>query len=220
MSQSVYVIRAGINCVFVKGEAGSLLIDTGPRNARKNLLRGLEAAGHRAGSRLTLLLTHGDTDHTGSVDVLREEHHAHLACHKAESPVLAGGDMTRNRKDRPDRMPWYFRALLPLGFLFGRGPRIGPDTELEDGQSLQAFGVEGTVYHLPGHSRGSLGVLLPTGELACGDLFWNTRRPRLHPLIDDLDQARASIQRIRQLPVRTIIPAHGRPFPAELIPSS
>jgi len=116
-------------------------------------------------------------------------------------------------------MPWVFRVLLPIGRRFGAVPALAPDVLLEDGQSLATFGVEATVLHLPGHTRGSIGVLTPHGDLFCGDLFWNVRQPRLHPLIDDLASARASVERLKGLPIRTIHPAHGGPFPANRLPS-
>jgi len=215
MRQSVHIIRAGINCVLVRGESGSVLVDTGHRSARPRLMNGLASAGLRPDEALTVILTHGDTDHTGSAHYLKETFGATLAAHRAEAGVLDRGDMTRSRKERPDRMPWIFRALLPISFLFWRSDPVTLDLTLEDGQSLASFGVDGTILHLPGHSRGSIGILLPTGELVCGDLLWNMRRPRMHPLIDDMEPARASIARIRELPVTTLVPAHGQPFSTE-----
>ena len=80
------------------------------------------------------------------------------------------------------------------------------------------YGVDATVLHLPGDSKESIAVLTGDGDLFCGDPLWNTRRPRLHPLIDDLPTACASVECLRELPIRMIHPAHGNPFPASNLP--
>ena len=125
---------------------------------------------------------------------------------------------TSNRKASPDSMPWFFRLLMPFGRLFDRAEPVAPDIPLEDGQSLAEYGIEASVLHLPGHSQGSIGVLTGEGDLICGDLFWNTRKPRLHPLIDDLEQIRASVARLRDLPISMVHPAHGKPFKLSDLP--
>jgi glyoxylase-like metal-dependent hydrolase (beta-lactamase superfamily II) len=87
-----------------------------------------------------------------------------------------------------------------------------PDVYLEDGQSLAAYGSDAVVLHLPGHTRGSIGILTADAELVCGDLMSSMVRPSLHFFINDMAAARASIDRLRGLGVRTIYPGHGKPF--------
>lgn len=219
MEQNVRTIRAGIWSFLIRGERGAVLIDSGPASARRALLRGLTDAGVRGGDLSAVVITHGDLDHTGNARLLRQQFGASVLAHPLEAALDRSGTRQSNRKPAPDRMPWVFRVLLPIGRRFGAVPALAPDVLLEDGQSLATFGVEATVLHLPGHTRGSIGVLTPHGDLFCGDLFWNVRRPRLHPLIDDLASARASVERLKGLPIRTIHPAHGGPFPANRLPS-
>ncbi len=213
MSSSFVTIHAGIRCYLLPGEGGFVLIDTGPAIARRRLLRGLEEAGCRRGDLRLVVISHGDTDHTGSCADLQTTYGATIGAHPLEVEAIESGDMRRNRQSTPDRMPWYFKATIPLGSVLGRSETVHLDRPLEEGESLEPFGVSATVLHLPGHSRGSIGVLTDHGDLFCGDLFWNVVRPRLHPLLDDVHAARESVRRLRQLPVDTIHPAHGRSFP-------
>ena len=57
------------------------------------------------------------------------------------------------------------------------------DLVVEDELSLRDHGIPGTVLHTPGHSPGSLSVVLDTGEAFVGDLAMNgpplTRKPDL-----------------------------------------
>ncbi len=87
-----------------------------------------------------------------------------------------------------------------------------PESRIEDGQDLSGYGFSAQALHLPGHSKGSLGVLTAAGDLFCGDLLMNMIKPDIHFLIDDLAAAKASIERLKSLQVRTVYPGHGKPF--------
>ena len=218
MSQEFYRIHAFVNCFLLPDREGFVLIDTGPAMARRRLVREIERAGYALDDLRLVVVTHGDTDHIGSCAYLQETFGVKVASHALEAPITETGDLQRNRKETPDRVPWFFKLLMPFGRFFDHAETLTPNVLLEDGQSLSEYGVDATVLHLPGHSKGSIAVLTHAGDLFCGDLFWNTRRPRLHPLIDDLADARASVERLRRLPVRMILPAHGRPFPIDQLP--
>ncbi len=217
MAQGFDRIKAGINCFLLRGRDGFVLIDTGPRMSRRRLLRGLEDAGCGTGDLRLVIITHSDSDHIGGCAVLRQSYGAKIAAHELEARAIETGDSLAHRKVRPDRAPWLFRVLLPLTARLGRPGPFKVDLLLEDGQSLAEYGVDATILHLPGHTKGSIAVLTGDGDLFCGDLFWSYRRPGLHPLIDDLPAARASIQRLRDLPIETIQPAHGRSFSSDIL---
>ena len=217
MAQGFDRIQAGINCFLLHGTDEFVLVDTGPRMARRRLLRGLEAAGCNRGDLRLVLITHGDSDHIGSCAYLQETYGAEIAAHPLEALAIKTGDMRANRGTPPDRAPWIFRALLPVAAKFGRPRPFTAALPLEDGQSLAEYSIDASVLHLPGHTKGSIAVLTGDGDLFCGDLFWSYRKPKLHLLIDDLSAARASIERLCTLPITTIHPAHGKPFPASVV---
>jgi hydroxyacylglutathione hydrolase len=103
----------------------------------------------------------------------------------------------------------------------GKGANIEafePDVLLEDGRDLSDYGLDARVVLLPGHSRGSIGILTGSGDLFGGDLLANFRRPGLHVYIDDLGQADESLRRVRDLDVETVCPGHGRPFRVAQLP--
>ncbi len=66
---------------------------------------------------------------------------------------------------------------------------------------------------MPGHSRGSIGILTAHGDLFCGDLLENIKRPKLTSLMDDLAAAQASVEKLKSLEVKTVYPGHGAAFP-------
>jgi len=101
-----------------------------------------------------------------------------------------------------------------MGLVFGLpvADRYTPDVLLDDGDSLAEYGIDASVCHLTGHSDGSISVLTADGDLVCGDLMMNTKRPGPTRLVADPSALAASIERVRTLGVRTVYPGHGTPF--------
>jgi hydroxyacylglutathione hydrolase len=215
MQQNITIItlplplRMGtVNCYLIHTAAGHVLIDTGGSNARKTLRGELERAGCTPGSLRLVLLTHGDFDHIGSATYLRSVFGARIAMHRDDAAMAERGDMFANRK----RPSFLVRSLVPLLTGFGASERFTPDLLLDDGFDLAPCGLEARVIGLPGHSRGSIGVLTASGELFCGDLFENTKGPALSSLMDDPAATKASVAKLATEHVTTVYPGHGRPF--------
>jgi hydroxyacylglutathione hydrolase len=108
----------------------------------------------------------------------------------------------------------FIRLMGTLVELSRRGSALetfAPDVLADDGCDLGQYGIDATIVHLPGHSPGSLGVLTAEGDLFCGDLLYNWRRPSV-PIIDDAAAHAASMRKLRGLRVTRVYPGHGKPF--------
>jgi glyoxylase-like metal-dependent hydrolase (beta-lactamase superfamily II) len=202
-----------VNCYLLRGATGCVLIDTGGSNARQALRGALDRAGCTRNSLRLVLLTHGDFDHIGSAAALRAAFDAPIAMGRADAAMAERGDMFANR-NRPNIL---VRTLVPLITGFGASERFTPDILLDDAANLSPYGLDATVLDLPGHSRGSIGILTAASELFCGDLFENTKGPALNSLIDDPAAAQASVAKLAALHVTTVYPGHGKPFAMELL---
>ncbi len=205
-----------VNCYLIETDVGFVLIDTGGSNKRADVEKELEKAGCRPGNLQLVVLTHGDFDHTGNGAFLREKFGAKIAMHHDDSGMVERGDMLSNRESGGVLL----RMLAPLLFGFSKSDRFVPDLYVDEGYDLSDYGWEATVLSIPGHSRGSVGLLTASGELFCGDLFTNIDRPALNSLMDDLGAAKASVDKLRSLEIGTVYPGHGQPFAMELFTSS
>ncbi len=202
-------LRMGsVNSYLIQTSAGHILVDTGGSNARKELRGELKSAGCMPNSLKLVILTHGDFDHIGNAAYLRSAFGARIAMHRDDSGMAERGDMFVNRK-KPNIL---VRALLPIFSRFGISERFTPDVLLDDGYDLSQHSLEAKVISLPGHSKGSIGILTAGGELFCGDLFVNTKGPTLNSLIDDSTAANVSVAYLEGLKIRTVYPGHGQPF--------
>lgn len=197
-----------VNCYLIKAGDDFVLVDTGISMNRRELVRQLEIAGCTPGKLKLILITHGDFDHTGNAAWLREMHHCPIAIHPGDAGMVERGDMFVGRK-QPNVI---VRKLVPLFTGFGPKERFTPDVMAEDGQDLAAYGLKGMVVSIPGHSQGSIGLLLENGEFFCGDLLESTKIPSFNSIMDDIPQGKESLTLIKSMQIKLVYPGHGRPF--------
>lgn len=212
MPQEITVIGlSGVNCYLLKSAACYILIDSGTAGKRAYLEKRLKACGCLPGDLKLVILTHGDTDHTGNASWLRERFGAKIAIHAADAGMTEHGDIGCNRKAKSDKASFIFRVMMVVFPLFTKSakpPVFKADLIIDESFDLSAYGLKARVIHLPGHSRGSIGVLTDSGELFCGDFIYNL--PGFN-LINDLADHRASLEKLRKLDFRIAYPGHGKP---------
>jgi hydroxyacylglutathione hydrolase len=206
----------GVNCYLIKTNSDFILVDTGTPNKRLDVERDLENAACKLGDLKLIIITHGDYDHAGNAAYLREKYGVKVAMHSEDSGRVEQGNWKLGFKNKPDRFLLMFRIVSAF---IKPGPfdKFKPDIYLEDGQSLSEYSSDAQVIHLPGHTRGSIGILTPDGNLLCGDLMSNFGKPGLQFFIDDMAAAKASIAKLQNLKITTVYPGHGKPFLTERI---
>lgn len=218
----------GANCYLLKTEQGFVLFDTGGHmmmdkeftNRRELLLEQLAQAGCTPGTLSLIILTHGDNDHTANAASLREHFGAKIAMHPGDLYLVQEPTIEQYMES------FRYRSLL-LRTVFRLMQKtirevttktledfepFSPDILLEDGQDLRAYGIPGCVVHLPGHTPGSIGILLEDGSLIAGDTFANMKKPTAAPNAVDDSLMQKSIVRAKSMPINMVYPGHGAPF--------
>ena len=61
--------------------------------------------------------------------------------------------------------------LLPLAERVLKPPAVCPDIVLTDGDSLDRYGIRADVVHTPGHTHGSISIIVQDSIVFAGDLF-------------------------------------------------
>jgi len=207
-----------VNCHLIETDTGYILIDTGGSNKRTDLEKEVESAGCQPGYLRLIVLTHGDFDHTGNAAYLRKKFGTKIAMHYDDSGMVERGDMTWNRKAKPDKFSIIFKIMskiIPLFVKPGKFDVFKPDLTIDEGYDLSVYGFDARVLHIPGHSKGSIGILTTGGDLFCGDLLYNIFGKPGVRFIDDLADFNASVEKLKSLGINTVYPGHGKPFPME-----
>lgn len=188
------------------------MIDCCKPEKRREFEEELTRAGCTPGSINLIVLTHGDYDHAGNAKYLRDRYGTKIAMHREDAGRVETGDWRANMKPKPDKFGLLFRTVS-LFIKPGAFDTFTPDVLLGDRQALSGYGLDATVLHLPGHTKGSIGILTAPGDLFCGDLFDSMMgKASFEFFIDDMVAARASLARLRSLDVRVVYPGHGKPF--------
>ena len=220
MSATIRAIPLGMNQCYIIQDQGTIMIDGGFPGRARIFEKALAEIAINPSDIQLVILTHGHFDHVGSAKHIRDLTGARIAMHRADKEQL-----------EKDRMTWPLgvtawgkisRALFKpvMSLLRYEVPPV--DVILgDDGLSLGEYGIPGKVVCTPGHSPGSVSVLLDTGEAFVGCMAQNSvpfcLRPSLPIYADDIEQVKKSWQLLISEGARTIYPGHGRPFSIEAI---
>jgi len=223
MSVRIEPIELGMCTCFVVADDGVILVDAGMPRKAKAFQKALDRLSIRAEEIALILVTHGHIDHIGSAKAIREMTGARIAMSAREASWLETG---RTRMP-PGITTWgktfgvVMKAIGPLA----RVPACDVEVPLGDGDlRLDDYGIHGTVLHTPGHTSGSMTLLLDTGDALVGDLAMNgfphRRGPGLPAFGEDADEVKRSWRLILDRGAQRIYPSHGAPFDASVLESA
>ncbi|HEY4300252.1 MAG TPA: MBL fold metallo-hydrolase [Candidatus Didemnitutus sp.] len=169
-------IRGAIsNCYLLAGPK-PVLVDTGTPGDLKRILATLKQHRVEVSSIALILLTHGHSDHAGCAAELRRRSGAPVAIHVGDAQLArTGQNGVLAAQETAGRMIRPFVNESYEGF--------EPDVVFREGLSFEPYGIRGRVVPTPGHTAGSVSLVLANGEALIGDvlrgsLLWpNLARP-------------------------------------------
>lgn len=172
-----------------------------------------------------VLLTHFHYDHVGLAGEIQRHSDARVYAHPADAPLVGGStgainaliDGHRNRLDEWGMPPTAQAELLDFlevnASLAGEAVTV---TELHPGDRFDIGDRQLEVIHLPGHTRGHVGLMLGNGQLVCGDALLPVYTPNIggadvrvqRPLTTYLD----TLRRIVECDIDLAWPGHRDPI--------
>ena len=205
-----------LNSVYLLDALEPCLVETGPAADGERLRAALAELGIDADGLAHVVVTHVHMDHAGGVgDLLHAFPRARVWVHEAGARHLADPERlvaSTARTYGADRMGALFGDMRPTS-----AQRI---RSVGDRDVIALGDRRLTVLHTPGHASHHVALAddrtgaVCTGEAIGSYLPWApTFRPALPPPEVDLDQARASISRIRELAPTTLLTSHFGPVP-------
>ncbi|MFW9908261.1 MAG: MBL fold metallo-hydrolase [Candidatus Thorarchaeota archaeon] len=200
------------NCYLIEVDNGFILIDTGYTKYRQEIEDAIASLGCTPGNLKLIVLTHGDFDHTGNSEYFRRKFNCKIAMHSVDIGMVEKGDFFWNRENRAITKILGRLMISILRMKLKKEDRFTPDILLDDKQDLSEFGLDASIIHTPGHSKGSIGILTKEGDFFCGDLFVNTTTPRKNTMLSNSIDYEESIKKIGTLQIQRIYPGHGLPF--------
>jgi glyoxylase-like metal-dependent hydrolase (beta-lactamase superfamily II) len=217
--ETIHLIRMGLftNCYAIQGNQGTVLVDTGFPNRERRLHRQLDRLGLDPGQIRLIVATHGHADHVGNLKALRIVSGAPVLVHQADSHLVRDGTVVVP----PPITAWGHVLSIVFSTLafWGKFERVQPDIVVDREFPLVEFGLSGKILPTPGHTPGSVSLILETGEAFVGDLAVNSLPIEMSlgvpALAEDVGEIYASWEKLLSAGATMIYPAHGKPFPAE-----
>lgn len=218
MTVQIYPISFGFAQTFLlKGEK-IILIDAGMAGQMVRFRKGLAATHTQIEAIDLLLFTHGHFDHIGLAKEIADLSGAQVAVHAREKEGFESGGSPIT----PGTTPWG-KLLATMAKRLPNTNLPTPKVDLtltDEALSLEAYGIPGKIIYTPGHTLGSVSVLLDSGEAFVGDLAMSAKIMRWTPglpiFAEDEYLVKTSLQTLLGLGAQTIYPAHGKPFSAEV----
>ncbi len=203
----VHSLRLALSRAYlIEYGGGLLLIDAGSPGEQRRILHAIRSL---APARLRLIfITHAHFDHYGSAAALRRVTGAPIAAHTADAQALAGGETPVASARGWGRAGL---AALRLTRRFIRAPAAPPDLLLEDGGGLGGLGLEASVLHTPGHTIGSVCLIVERRLAFAGDLLTTTGGAHAQRYFAvDWGLLPRSLARLQERRPELTYPGHGR----------
>jgi glyoxylase-like metal-dependent hydrolase (beta-lactamase superfamily II) len=220
LAPGLHAIGGGVvNCYLVEEGSRVTLIDAGLPGLWSDLQRELASMGRSIRDVAGLVLTHSDSDHVGFAERFRAETGSAVFVHELEEAHARGKAKGKNPGMGPVK-PVPLLRFMVWGMRHG-GLRVTPIAEVRSLQGGEVLDLPGgpRIIHVPGHSKGSVAVHVPSVDAVfVGDALTTLavttglRGPRIAPFSEDPARALESLAQIEQTGARWVLPGHGEPW--------
>lgn len=208
-----------VQCFVIEADS-AIMIDAGIPNSLGTLERHLDQIPIDIMDIKLLVISHAHIDHVGNAPQIKAKSQAPILIHQNDQEALETG----HGPLPPGITPWgkTLSAFVSPFESTIRAPKVEADLIMDDsGFALHEYGVPGEVIYTPGHTLGSVSVLLENGAAIVGDLAMNgfpkSRKPGIPIFAESIKHVLISWQKLIDRGAQMIYPAHGAPFPAEIL---
>lgn len=217
ISANIMGMTSVINPTLIWDKDSLVMIDTGYPGQLHQICEAVEKEGIPFSKLNTVILTHQDIDHIGSIsDILKEmPERVKVLAHEEEKAYISGEKKPvklAKLEDELDHLPENVKIIyekLKVGF---KNSRVNIDKMLIDGQELSFCGGI-TVIHTPGHTPGHISLYLKKWKiLIAGDIL-SVKEGLLVKADEDInfdnELNMESIKKLMKYDIETVICYHG-----------
>jgi len=166
-----------------------------------------------------LIVTHSHFDHAGNAHYIQNRFGASVIIHESESHYLLLGN-----SPLPKGTNWFTRIMINT--FGGKATSLvsyepcKANMKIKGKYLLDEFGINGYILETPGHSKGSVSVVVDDEIVLAGDaLFGVFPGSVFPPFADDETQLINSWNVLLKTGAHLFIPSHGRPRSRKLLES-
>ncbi len=201
-------ILSGRSNVFLitKGSI-HIIVDTGPKFMWNTLQNRLSRLGIDQID--LLILTHSHFDHAGNSSRIKEKYKARIVIHKNESNYLLSGDNIIPKGTNPFAK-FLMRIFAEKFKSYTLYEPCNYDYLVDEHFSLSDFGFNAFLIHTPGHTQGSICVIIDDEIALVGDTMFGVFPWSIYPpFANDPDHLIKSWEKLVKTKCHIFIPSHG-----------
>ena len=192
------------NCYIVSQGKNAILVDTASGESYEEVLKECSQYDMRL-----IVLTHVHFDHAENAARLSEHFGIPVAFHASDEELFESFD-----KQPMKSYGIVGKVVLSASLKVLRNTvvqRPANVIHIKEGDDLSEYGINARIIELPGHTAGSIGVDVEGTDLIVGDALDNWITPATGHLYSNLNDLKASAEKIRSLGPRKIYYGHGKP---------
>lgn len=208
-----------INAFLLINSQGCILIDTGLPNTERKIGDALNKLNLNFTDIKLIIITHAHVDHAGNAAKIKSLSGAQVIAHSGDLPYYRG-----EKKMHFCSTGWFGRMFSKTGANQKPYKEFEPDILLtsKDKFDLNRHGIDGEVISTPGHTEGSISVVIDNDKAVVGDLISSgillgglvrTNTAKRPPFEDNPLQVSQELQSIANKGVNTFFMGHGGPLP-------
>lgn len=191
------------NCFIISNGDNAILVDTCHTEYRDKILNACKAY------KINLIvLTHGHIDHIQNAAFLSKELNAPVAMSKEDVELIKD-----NMKQPLKAETFLGKIVLKLSEKSFRTDKIDafePTVLLNDGDTLEQYGIPAEIISVEGHTNGSIAIDADKKYLFVGDALMNMFYPTVSLLYHNREEMLKSAEKITNIGDRIIMFGHGK----------
>lgn len=228
-SDKVEIIRVPVlpfkivNAYIVKSSKGCILVDAGLPNTEHKFKKILDRHQLKWTDIKLIVITHAHVDHAGGAFSIKELSGAPIVAHQ--------GDLKHLTREIPMTFcstSWFGKLFIKTNLMIEPYKGFTPDILLKDAETLELskYGVKGFVKFTPGHTAGSISVVLDNNEALVGDLLTSgifiggimfNNIPKRPPFEDDPIIVAKELEKLNRTGIKKFYLGHGGPLNSKAV---
>ncbi|MBN3034191.1 MAG: MBL fold metallo-hydrolase [Bacteroidales bacterium] len=165
----IQLLSGRSNVFLVSHEDKNIVIDTSPGRKWKKLNNRIKSLNIKHID--YIILTHTHFDHAANAARLKREYRASVMVHQSEASYLRVGD--NPMISGTNIFTWFMVKCFVRGFMKRlKYEPCEPDIEVGTGLDLSESGFNTVIMHTPGHTKGSMSVIIDDEFALVGDAMF------------------------------------------------
>jgi len=202
---------------LISNDENCILVDTSVKNQWGSLNKKINRLCAEKGIVLTsLVLTHSHFDHAGNAASIRDRFDAKVIVHRNEVDYLKKGKTSLPRGTI--FLTKWFDIFGEKAAQLVKYKPANYDVLVDDKYDLSEAGFNAYIMHTPGHSEGSISIIIDNEIAVVGDAMFGVVKGSVLPFFaDDTKSMVNSWKKLLETQCRQFLPSHGTVVSRELL---